>query len=82
MEELREGLESDVIILIDVDAETFEGNQSRNLFYVGASRAKHALDIITLADETELQKMAEALSGKEVKRSIAQIASSLKVKPG
>ena len=76
------GLESDIIILIDVDAETFEDIQSRNLFYVGASRAKHALDIITLADETELQRIAQALVGKEVKRSIAQIASSLKVKPG
>ena len=44
------GLEADIIILVDVDAETFTDEQIM-LFYVGTSRARICLDIIsTLSD--------------------------------
>lgn len=46
------GLEADAIALIDVDVETFEGENKMN-FYVGTSRAKIRLDIVTEMNEDE-----------------------------
>ena len=46
------GLEADAIILIDVDISTFEGENAM-LFYVGTSRARLKLDIITDMDEEQ-----------------------------
>ena len=51
------GLESDVIILIDMDEESFSDDEKRRLFYVAASRAKHHLDICFVGSEVELQKL-------------------------
>lgn len=45
------GLEADVIILIDVDKDTFINE--RNIFYVGASRARLFLDVITTINEND-----------------------------
>ena len=46
------GLESDVIILIDIDESAFvEGNKL--LFYVGSSRARLKLDVITTLDDDQ-----------------------------
>ncbi len=50
------GLESDVVICIDVDADTFANDTNRSLFYVGASRAKTWLDILTTTSQEELAK--------------------------
>lgn len=44
------GLEADAIILVDVDAETFSTDAVQR-FYVGASRARLRLDIVTAMDE-------------------------------
>jgi len=41
------GLEADVIILNGVDAETFNSEEARRVFYVGVSRAKSYLEIIS-----------------------------------
>ena len=43
------GLEADAVILIDVDAETF-ANDNILIYYVGTSRARLWLDIITTMD--------------------------------
>ena len=43
------GLEADAVILVDVDAETFTGNNIL-IYYVGTSRARLWLDIITTMD--------------------------------
>lgn len=54
------GLESEVVILLDVSKELFEGlDKGRNLFYIGASRAMSVLDII-LADSTNHATIAYA----------------------
>jgi superfamily I DNA/RNA helicase len=76
------GLEATVIILIDVDADSFATPEARNLLYVGTSRAKHFLDIISIADEDELSAMVKSIVGREVTGSARsrQIAASLKVK--
>ena len=56
------GLEADAIILVDVDGDTFN---SKNvlIFYVGASRARLSLDIITeLTDENCEEILKNALN--------------------
>lgn len=73
------GLEADVIILIDVDAETFNSEEARRVFYVGASRAKSYLEIISsspIEDEVELY---QSLSRGASKRK-SVLFSNLKVK--
>ena len=40
-----------VVILVDVDAKTFSIEEEKRVFYVGASRAKHYLDIFTCLDD-------------------------------
>jgi hypothetical protein len=74
------GLESAVIIMIDVDAATFETPEARNLFYVGASRARHFLDVVTVLDDAQLKALCDALSGQSDKKTVAKIASALKVR--
>lgn len=75
------GLESDVIIIIDVDQETFADDTNRRLFYVGASRAKHYLDIIHCGDDNDLKILASELAGEASKRPLVDIAKGLNVKP-
>ena len=72
------GLEADVVILIDVDASTFTDKNVLR-FYVGASRARTRLEIITqLSDEdcqTILQNMLH--QDRAVKFPKRKLASSL-----
>jgi len=75
------GLESAVVIIVDVNASTFESPESRNLFYVGASRAKGFLDIIALLDGEQMQALGEALTNAQITKNVAaKIASTLKVR--
>ena len=46
------GLEADAVIMIDVDKDTFEAKNTL-LFYVGASRARLRLDIVTILNDNE-----------------------------
>lgn len=75
------GLESDVIIIVDVDEDTFSNEESKRLFYVGASRAKHFLDIIFVGDKQNLDSMISGLSDKKFPTPLIGIARSLNVKP-
>lgn len=74
------GLESNVVILIDVDEKTFKSEEERRVFYVGASRAKHFLDVFSLIDNEEISRFAEAITGIKNKNPKAAIGSGLKVK--
>ncbi len=74
------GLESAVVIVIDIDDTTFSSPTSCNLLYVATSRAKHFLDLIACADEEIISRMSEALTGNMSKSPKAAIASTLKVK--
>ena len=42
------------MICVDVDEETFSDEVSRSLFYVGTSRAKTWLDILTMSSQERL----------------------------
>lgn len=74
------GLEADAIILVDVDEETFIGNDGQNvlLFYVGTSRAKLRLDIISTLDNYGASRVLESLGRPEkVKRPQRELARAL-----
>ncbi len=75
------GLEADVIIIIDLEGETFAEEESRRLFYVGASRAKHYLDIIFVGDNEALSEMVKVISNKNYPTPVIGIARSLNVRP-
>ena len=75
------GLESDVIIVVDINQGTFADDESKRLFYVGASRAKHYLDIIHCEADEDLNALASELAGEDSKRVMVDIAKGLNVKP-
>ena len=50
------GLEADAVILVDFDIDSFD-NQEALVFYVGASRARLYLDIITEIDDSTCEKI-------------------------
>lgn len=52
------GLEADVVICVDVDEKTFSSQESRRRFYVGTSRAKTWLNVVSSAQP---EKMAQAI---------------------
>lgn len=54
------GLESDVIIVVDIDKDTFDGDQGEQLMYVGSSRARYKLScIVNMTEEECIQHMDE-----------------------
>lgn len=70
------GLEADVIILIDVDKDTFLSNEK--VFYVGSSRARLFLDIITSINETDCVDILDVIDkDNEYKRTRKGLASAL-----
>ena len=52
------GLEADVVICVDVDEKTFSSQESRRRFYVGTSRAKTWLNVVTA---TPTEKLAQVI---------------------
>lgn len=57
------GLESDVIIIIDIDGNTFKDANSKCTFYVASSRAKHCLTYIAALRDEDMQKIIVDLGG-------------------
>ena len=53
------GLEADVIILVDIDAKSFDDNDE--FFYVGSSRARLELYIITTMNDSECRTAVQSL---------------------
>ncbi len=74
------GLESPVVIMIDMDDSTFISDEARRVLYVGTSRAKHFLDFVCVLDDYQLATIAECLTGKKAKAARLTIAAQLKVK--
>ncbi|MBN2455167.1 MAG: AAA family ATPase [Sedimentisphaerales bacterium] len=74
------GLEANVIIIIDMDDESFATDIAKMVLYVGASRAKHFLEFISVMNTEQLSRMAELICGRNTKNSKMIIGSQLKVK--
>ncbi len=57
------GLESDVVIMIDFDEDSFKDDNAKNVFYVASSRTKHCLTIIASLDAAAMAKIITDLGG-------------------
>ncbi len=73
------GLEADVVILVDLDEDSFDSFESRNLYYVGASRAKHFLEMVAILNAEQEQVLATTLVD-EGKNARMMLMKGLKVK--
>ena len=78
------GLEADAVILVDVDESTFLGGDGKNVmqYYVGASRARLRLDIITTMDTEGANLVLESLkkgSSKNPQRALARALNTVPV---
>lgn len=74
------GLEAKIVILVDVDEKTFQSEEERRVFYVGASRAKHYLDMFASVDEAKIVQIATLIGDGNIKNPKAAIGSGLKVR--
>ena len=72
------GLEADVVIMVDLDNDTFENN-AEQVMYVGSSRARYKLSFICNLSEKECEyliKKNNAKKGKKVEKSFATLFNS------
>ena len=76
------GLEAEAIIVIDIDDETMKDEESKRLFYVGASRARLFLNLAFVGDDEGLIRFANSVSGLERGSPMVKIAMGLNIKPG
>ena len=74
------GLESDAIILIDIDDTTFMNDENKRLFYVGSSRAKLNLDLIVNGDKSTIATIVDQLELEPKKKPIAALVKALDLK--
>jgi len=78
------GLEADAVILVDIDEDTFLGNDGQNvlLYYVGTSRARLRLDMVTTINQEGCTRVLEGM-GKEKpgKKPFKTLASTLNALP-
>jgi len=72
------GLETDAVILIDVDAATFMSEQ-RMLYYVGASRARQYLSIVTEMNDEDCQNILNDVFSYEKVAKIPKKELSMKL---
>ena len=61
------GLESDIVILIDITTKTFFTEMNQSVLYVGASRAKNRLFIISNIPQEDWAKIDEKMNFKVIK---------------
>lgn len=74
------GLESDVIIIIDIDDDTFRNPETKRIFYVGTSRAKHYLELVAILNTNQERALAQRLSENGQINARIAIMGGLKVK--
>lgn len=76
------GLESDAVILVDVTPELFEAENSL-IYYVGTSRARLWLDIITTMDNEACAKVLQSVFEKRghIKNPQRELAASINAIP-
>lgn len=74
------GLESRVVIVIDVDKDCFEDEKRKMNFYVACSRATHYLSIVVRGDSNEIKDIAKTIDPLLKYRPEACIAMKTKSK--
>lgn len=73
------GLEADTVILIDITPETFK-DENKQLFYVGSSRAKLNLEMITTMNDQDCLKALQNLGAKKIRKDKLKISLALELK--
>ncbi len=73
------GLEGKVIIIIDIDRNSFNDDQQKRNFYVACSRATHRLSLFINADAEQMKEIADVIPGKGFKDQ-AKIVMKTKTK--
>ena len=58
------GLESRVVIITDIDEDSFVDEENKRLFYVACSRATQRLALVVNGDEKKKKKIADAINSK------------------
>lgn len=56
------GLESDVVIIIDIDRDCFKDDNAKSVFYVAASRAINCLSMVATLDDYDMNKILEDIN--------------------
>ncbi len=74
------GLESDVIIVVDIDRDTFDNGIGEQLMYVGTSRARYKLSCIANMSESECEELMKSRSIKYNKNIYKSLATAFNAK--
>jgi len=74
------GLESDVIIITDIDGDTFKDNNAKCAFYVASSRAKFCLTYIAALSEEDMRKIIVDLGGEAGNNPEKTLSDMLNIK--
>lgn len=74
------GLESRVVIIIDIDESCFTNEEKKRIFYVACSRATQHLSLFVAGDDTQIAKMADAISSKNKFAAKGRIAMKTQAK--
>lgn len=67
------GLESNIIIIVDVDASTFANDENRRVFYVAASRAKHKMHVFACLTDPQLKELFTTVSNGSTNTKISLV---------
>jgi hypothetical protein len=73
------GLEADTVILLDITPETFKG-ENKQLFYVGSSRAKLNLEMITMMNDDDCLIALQNLDCKKIRQNKLKLSLALELK--
>lgn len=74
------GLESDVIIVVDIDKDTFNDVQGEQLMYVGTSRARYKLNCILNMDENDCIELMNERNIKYSRNILKSFATAFNAK--
>ena len=56
------GLESRVVIIVDIDEDSFSDEDCKRLFYVACSRATQRLALVVNGDDTKIKAIADVIN--------------------
>lgn len=74
------GLESRVVIIVDIDESSFTDEENKRLFYVACSRATQYLNLFINGDEEKINSIADAANGKSHFAAKGRIAMKTQAK--
>lgn len=74
------GLESRVVIIIDIDESSFSDEECKRLFYVACSRATQRLALFVNGDDQKIKLMADAINNKSHFAAKGRIAMKTQAK--